>query len=66
MNTEDDFEKCEYWIDKLLSNKQKSIINCPYPFWELNPPQREEYLTPYSYALGMKDYADRVINFKGK
>jgi hypothetical protein len=31
------------------------------PRWDLNPPQREEYNSDYDYALGEREYADRVI-----
>ncbi len=31
------------------------------PRWDLHPPQREEYDTDHDYALGERDYADRVI-----
>ena len=31
------------------------------PQWDLNPPQREEYDDDHAYALGERDYADRVI-----
>ena len=31
------------------------------PRWDLNPPQREEYDCDYGYALGLRQYADRLI-----
>ena len=38
------------------------------PRWDLNTPQREEYDDDYAYALGLRDYADRLIvaNTKGE
>ena len=31
------------------------------PRWDLHPPQREEYDCDYGYALGLRQYADRLI-----
>jgi len=31
------------------------------PRWDLNPPQREEYDDDHAYALGLRDYCDRLI-----
>lgn len=32
-----------------------------FPRWDLEPPQREEYADDHGYALGLRDYADRLI-----
>ncbi len=34
------------------------------PRWDLNPPQREEYDDDRSYAVGLRNYADRLIAAK--
>lgn len=62
-NTEQDCAACELWINSLLSSAQKKVIDGP-PVWHLSPPQREEYETPLAYALGMAEYANRVIAFR--
>ena len=33
----------------------------PSPRWDLHPPQREEYDDDRAYAIGLRDYADRLI-----
>ncbi len=62
-DTEQDWLQCERWIKSLLSPAQKRVIDgCPV--WHLDPPQREEYETPLAYALGMAEYANRVIAYR--
>jgi len=60
-----DFEECEYWISRELSIRQKRIIYSGKPYWEFDPPQRESYLTPLDYAIGLREYADRVLAHEG-
>ena len=31
------------------------------PRWDLYPPQREEYDDDHAYALGLREYCDRLI-----
>jgi hypothetical protein len=31
------------------------------PRWDLHPPQREEYDDDHAYAVGLRDYCDRLI-----
>jgi hypothetical protein len=31
------------------------------PRWDLHPPQREEYDDDRAFAIGLRDYADRLI-----
>lgn len=59
-----DWEECEMWIKELLSPKEREAINDDRwsPHWELNPPQREECDSSYTYAVMMKEYAERVLN----
>jgi hypothetical protein len=47
--------------EKVLAEDDRS------PRWDLNPPQREEYDNDHSYAMGLRDYADRLLfaNKKG-
>lgn len=36
------------------------------PRWDLNPPQREDYDTDYTYGLALRQYADRLIAANAK
>lgn len=56
-----DFELCEYAIRALCTREQLRALDTP-PRWHLGPPQREEFMTPEKYAIGMRGYADRVIS----
>jgi hypothetical protein len=44
-----------------FTEEQWLAANQRPPLWELEPPQREEYTDDVGYAVGMRDYADRVI-----
>lgn len=58
--TSEDWEECESEINLLLTDAEKTALT-QHPIWSLDPPQRESYLSPTSYALGLKAYAKRVI-----
>ena len=34
------------------------------PRWDLDPPQREDYMDDHIYAIGLRSYADRLIQSK--
>lgn len=57
--TEDDAKECGRLIGELLTESQRQILGEP-PVWDLDPPQREEYLSPHDYVMGLGYYADRV------
>lgn len=41
---------------------QEQMAACvELPKWELNPPQREEYESDSSYAIDLREYADKII-----
>ena len=63
MHTDDspDRELCESAIRAICTREQLRAIDLP-PRWHLNPPQREEFMTPEEYAIGMREYADRVLS----
>lgn len=64
MTDEEDCTQCEILIRNRLSIGQIRVINSGFPIWELNPPQREEYLTPEDYVFGLAEYANRVIQYR--
>lgn len=41
--------------------EQWAAVRLSPPLWQLDPPQREEYDSDYDYAIGEREYADRVI-----
>lgn len=45
----------------IFTNEQWEASNTQPPMWELNPPQREEFVDDQSYILEMRNYANRVI-----
>lgn len=45
---------------------QWAAVRIDPPLWDLCPPQREEYESDYDYAIGEREYADRVIAAQGK
>ena len=55
-----DFEECEALIQSTLSPEQRQVLD-GRPIWKLNPPQREEYLTPKDYVRAMGEYANRML-----
>ncbi len=44
-----------------FTDEQWKAVMLEPPLWDLNPPQREEYNTDYDYAIGEREYADRVL-----
>jgi hypothetical protein len=44
-----------------FTTKQWAAIIQDPPRWDLNPPQREEYNDDHSYAIGEREYANRVL-----
>lgn len=44
-----------------FSHRQWAAMAIEPPRWDLNPPQREEYDNDEAYAMGEREYADRVI-----
>lgn len=44
--------------------EQWDACNITPPLWHLHPPQREDYHDDYAYALGEREYADRVIAYR--
>jgi len=64
-NNLSDWDECEFWISQKLNNDQKRIMGAKNPYWEFDPPQRESYLTPLDYVIGMRSYADRVLKYEG-
>jgi hypothetical protein len=53
----------------LLTAKQRNILDADdaAPRWDLEPPQREEFLTDRDYVLALGRYADRIqIERKGQ
>ena len=46
-----------------FSEDQWHAANIRPPLWNLNPPQREEYDHDAAYAVALREYADRVIEY---
>lgn len=58
--TEDeDSQECARLELELLTFEQRHFLdNEASPQWDLNPPQREEWVTPRDYILALGRYAD--------
>ncbi len=59
----DDAEECNFLYAELLTPAQKKAMDrdMASPRWDLDPPMREEFLSPVPYILAMARYADRLI-----
>jgi len=58
-----DAAECARLEAQLLTDAQRRILDPKNPpHWDLDPPQREECLTPVAYVLALGRYADRVAD----
>lgn len=58
----EDAVECQRLELELLTIEQVRFLNTEtQPRWDLDPPQREEYVHPKDYVLALKAYAERAM-----
>lgn len=64
---DEDSQECARLEMELLTAEQREFLdNETQPRWDLDPPQREDWVTPRDYILALGRYADAARGVEPK